>query len=126
MEAFARAVQKNSAFRALCRPLASTWVNLSGYRRLGLRYDDLLREETPIIQEAISRLPREEVDGRVYRHKRAFQLSLSHAELPRSEWTKPQDDYAYLQPIIDEVAAEHAERDAFNSMATTTTTTTKK
>ncbi|KAJ1751053.1 Cytochrome b-c1 complex subunit 7 [Coemansia sp. RSA 1290] len=114
MEAVARAVQNNGAFRAICRPLANTWVNLAGYRRL--RYDDLLREETPIIQEAISRLNREETDGRVYRHKRAFQLSLSHQELPSSQWTKPEDDYKYLQPIIEQVTAEQAERDAFNSM----------
>ncbi|KAJ2156912.1 Cytochrome b-c1 complex subunit 7 [Coemansia sp. RSA 552] len=118
MEAVARVVQNNSAFRALCRPLASTWVNLSGYRRLGLRYDDLLREETPIIQEAIGRLSRAETDGRVYRQKRAFQLSLSHQELPVPQRTKPEDDYKYLQPLIEEVRLEQEERDAFNSMAT--------
>ncbi|KAJ2704412.1 Cytochrome b-c1 complex subunit 7 [Coemansia spiralis] len=117
MEAIAHSLQNNGAFRALCRPLAGTWVKLSGYRRLGLRYDDLLREETPIIQEAIGRLNRTETDWRVYRQKRAFQLSLSHQELPREQWTKPQDDYQYLQPLIAEVTAEHAERDAFNSMA---------
>ncbi|KAJ2497001.1 Cytochrome b-c1 complex subunit 7 [Coemansia sp. RSA 1972] len=118
MEAVARALQNNAAFRAACRPLAKTWVGLSGYRRLGLRYDDLLLEETPIIQEAISRLNRQEVDGRIYRHKRAFQLSLSHQELGSSQWTKPEDDYQYLQPLIEEVTAEAAERDAFNSMKT--------
>ncbi|KAI9499881.1 Cytochrome b-c1 complex subunit 7 [Coemansia spiralis] len=116
LEPIARAVQKNTAFRALCRPFANTWVNLSGYRRLGLRYDDLLREEMPIIQEAIARLNRDETDARVYRQKRAFQLSLSHQELPRSAWTKPEDDYKYLQPLIEDVRLEQAERDAFNSM----------
>ncbi|KAJ2382083.1 Cytochrome b-c1 complex subunit 7 [Coemansia sp. RSA 2559] len=116
MESIARALQNNAAFRALCRPFASTWVNLAGYRRLGLRYDDLLREETPIVQEAISRLNREEIDTRNYRHRRAFQLSLSHSELPRSEWTKPEEDYKYLQPLIEEVRLEQVEREAFNSM----------
>ncbi|KAI7822451.1 cytochrome b-c1 complex subunit 7 [Kickxella alabastrina] len=116
LEPIARAVQSNSAFRAICRPLSSAWVNLSGYRRYGMRYDDLLREETPIIQEAIARLNRDETDGRVYRQKRAFQLSLSHQELPLTQWTKPQDDYKYLQPLIEEVRLEHVERDAFNSM----------
>ncbi|KAJ1881604.1 Cytochrome b-c1 complex subunit 7 [Coemansia sp. RSA 486] len=116
LEPIARAVQTNGAFRAICRPLASTWVNLSGYRRLGLRYDDLLREETPIIQEALARLNREESDGRVYRHRRAFQLSLSHQELPSSQWTQAKDDYKYLQPLVEEVRLEHEERDAFNSM----------
>ncbi|KAJ2491912.1 Cytochrome b-c1 complex subunit 7 [Coemansia sp. RSA 2050] len=116
LEGVARAFQANSVFRALCRPLSNTWVNLSGYRRLGLRYDDLLREETPIIQEAISRLNREEIDTRNYRHRRAFQLSLSHQELPSSQWTKPEDDIKYLQPLIEEVSQEYAERDAFNSM----------
>ncbi|KAJ2818548.1 Cytochrome b-c1 complex subunit 7, partial [Coemansia erecta] len=50
--------------------------------------------------------------------KRAFQLSLSHQELAGPQWTKPEDDYQYLQPLIEEVAAEAAERDAFNSMKT--------
>ncbi|KAJ1661914.1 Cytochrome b-c1 complex subunit 7 [Coemansia sp. RSA 1813] len=117
MEPIARAFQNNAAFRAMCRPFANTWVNLAGYRRLGLRYDDLLREETPIIQEAISRLNREEIDRRNYRHRRAFQLSLSHQELPRSMWTKPEDDCKYLQPLIEEVRLEQVERDAFNSMS---------
>ncbi|KAJ1729207.1 Cytochrome b-c1 complex subunit 7 [Coemansia sp. BCRC 34490] len=116
MESVARVLQNNTAFRAIVRPLANTWVNLSGYRRLGLRYDDLLREETPIIQEAISRLSRDEIDARNFRHRRAFQLSLSHQELPSPQWTKPQDDYKYLQPLIEDVRLEQAERDAFNSM----------
>ncbi|KAJ2805567.1 Cytochrome b-c1 complex subunit 7 [Coemansia furcata] len=116
LEAVARTLQANGAFRAICRPIASTWVNLAGYRRLGLRYDDLLREETPIIQEAISRLNREEIDLRNYRHRRAFQLSLSHQELPGPQWTKPEDDVQYLQPLIEEVSQEYSERDAFNSM----------
>lgn len=76
----------------------------------------MLREETPVFQEAISRLTREETDLRMYRHKRAMQLSLSHQELPRSEWTKPGDDYKYLQPLIEEVRLEQVERDEFNSM----------
>ncbi|KAJ2834632.1 Cytochrome b-c1 complex subunit 7 [Coemansia furcata] len=100
LEAVARTLQANGAFRAICR----------------LRYDDLLREETPIIQEAISRLNREEIDLRNYRHRRAFQLSLSHQELPSPQWTKPEDDVQYLQPLIEEVSQEYAERDAFNSM----------
>ncbi|KAJ2509262.1 Cytochrome b-c1 complex subunit 7 [Coemansia sp. RSA 2052] len=83
-----------------------------------MRYDDLLREETPIIQEAISRLSREEIDLRNYRHRRAFQLSLSHQELPSPQWTKAEDDVKYLQPLIEEVRQEYAERDAFNSMRT--------
>ncbi|KAJ2901082.1 Cytochrome b-c1 complex subunit 7 [Coemansia aciculifera] len=112
----ARTMEANGLFRAMCRPLANTWVNLAGYRRLGLRYDDLLTEETPVIQEAISRLNREEIDLRNYRHRRAFQLSLSHQELPSSEWTKAKDDVKYLQPLIAEVSQEYAERDAFNSM----------
>ncbi|ORX71634.1 cytochrome b-c1 complex subunit 7 [Linderina pennispora] len=118
MEAIGRAVQTNSAFRAIVRPLANTWVNLSGYRRLGLRYDDLIAEESPIAQEAISRLSRQEIDGRNIRHRHAFQLSLAHQEYPRAKWTKAEDDYAYLRPLIEEVRLEFAERDAFNSMTT--------
>jgi len=83
-----------------------------------LRYDDILREETDIIREAINRLPEEELYGRVFRMKQGFQYSLSHTIATPDKKLKPEDDIRYLTPVIDEVAAEFAEREDFNVMYT--------
>lgn len=78
-----------------------------GYRQLGLKYEDLLPEETPAMQLALKRLPPKEAYDRVFRLRRAFQvrffvsskavgtvdantqyqLSLSHQILPKEQWT---------------------------------------
>ncbi len=83
---------------------------------IGLRYDDVLREETDIIREAVNRLPDNEGYERVYRMKCAFQYSLSHTIATKEGTLKPEDDIRYLTPIIDEVAAEFAEKDDFNNI----------
>lgn len=46
-----------------------------GYRQLGLRYEDLLPEENDITQLALKRLPPKESYDRVFRLRRAFQVS---------------------------------------------------
>jgi ubiquinol-cytochrome c reductase subunit 7 len=105
-----------SALHAILRPFSGAYANAAGYRRLGLLYDDLLIEETEAMQEAIRRLPESEQIARAYRFRRAFQLTIQHAELPKSEWTKPEEDIRYLTPILEEVKREFAEREAFNHM----------
>lgn len=56
---------------------------------LGLRYDDLLAEESELVQEALRRLeiaePRAAYD-RAYRIRVAQQCSLSHQLLPKDKW----------------------------------------
>lgn len=74
----------------------------------------MLREETDIIREAVNRLPDNEGYERVYRMKVAFQYSLSHTIATKDATLKPEDDIRYLTPIIDEVAAEFAEKEDFN------------
>ncbi|KAI9594126.1 cytochrome b-c1 complex subunit 7 [Syncephalis fuscata] len=106
----------NSMLASLLKPFAGAFANAAGYRRLGLRYDDLLIEETDAVQEAIRRLPEEEQLARAYRFRRAFQLSLQHSELPKAEWTKPEEDIRYLSPVVEQVEREFAERKAFDSM----------
>ncbi|KAG0370408.1 ubiquinol-cytochrome c reductase complex 14 kDa protein [Gamsiella multidivaricata] len=98
------------------QPVANAFVNAAGYRKLGLRYDDILREETDIIREATNRLPDEEVYERVFRMKTAFQYSLSHTVATKENILKPEDDVRYLTPLIDEVAAEFSERADFNNI----------
>ena len=52
------------------------------------RYDDCIDvEETPNGQLALKRLSDKESYNRVYRIRRAMQLSLSHKILPKEQWT---------------------------------------
>jgi hypothetical protein len=48
-------------------------------------------EETPVVQEALRRLPKDVLAARTFRHKRAFQVSLTHSELPQEYWVKPEE-----------------------------------
>ena len=58
----------------------------------GLQYDDLLAEESEIVQEALRRLeiadPHAAYD-RAYRIRVAQQCSLSHQLLPKDKWVTP-------------------------------------
>ena len=93
---------------------SATMVSLSkkyqasmGYRKLGLRLDDLIPDENGIVQEAIHRLsvsiyiycnsfshifsqPREYQD-RIYRFRRALLASSHQDDLPKEEWTTEED-----------------------------------
>ncbi|KAI0003252.1 cytochrome b-c1 complex subunit 7 [Russula compacta] len=97
-------------------PIANWYANLSGYRRLGLRYDDLLVEERPDVERALSRLTPGETYDRAYRFKRASQASVLHKELPKSEWIKPEEDARYLKPHVLEVAKEDEERRVWDTI----------
>ncbi|KAF9066892.1 cytochrome b-c1 complex subunit 7 [Rhodocollybia butyracea] len=91
-------------------PVAQWYANVSGYRKYGLRYDDLIMEENEDVQRAIKRLtPREQYD-RAYRFKRASHASVLHAPLDKSQWTTPEQDVRYLSPHIVEVEKEEKER----------------
>ncbi|KAG0348500.1 Cytochrome b-c1 complex subunit 7 [Podila humilis] len=109
-------VKASKFLNGLLQPVASAFINASGYRKLGMRYDDLLREETDIIREALNRLPDNDSYERYYRMKQGFQYSLSHTIATKETALKPEDDIRYLTPIIDEVAAEFAEREDFNNI----------
>ncbi|WVZ62368.1 hypothetical protein U9M48_012126 [Paspalum notatum var. saurae] len=66
-------------------PLARLHRNAvaSRLRKYGLRYDDLYDPYSDLdIKEALARLPREVVDARNQRLKRAMDLSLKHLYLP--------------------------------------------
>ncbi|KAL4927217.1 ubiquinol--cytochrome-c reductase subunit 7 [Aspergillus undulatus] len=91
-------------------PIANWYVDAAGYRRLGLRADDLIPEENMVVQTALKRLPPKEAYDRIFRIRRAFQCSISHTLLPPEEHTKPSEDVEYLSPIIREIEKEAAER----------------
>ena len=48
-------------------------------------------EDTPELIEAVRRLPEEEQNLRMFRMKRALDLSMKHQVLPKEEWTKPDE-----------------------------------
>jgi len=101
------------------KPLANWYTNAAGYRRLGLRADDLIPEESETVLLALKRLPPKEAYDRVFRMRRAFQCSLSHQLLPKEEHTKPEEDVPYLTPLIAEIEAELKEREDLEAMVVT-------
>jgi len=96
--------------------LANWYCDAAGYRKLGLRSDDLIPEENDTVQLALKRLPPKEAYDRVFRLRRAFQASLAHQLLPPDQQTKPHEDVKYLTPIIKEIEAENQERDDLEEM----------
>merc|ERR1711935_321120 len=92
----------------------SKWMYYASYfPQLGLRADDTL-QETPIVQEALRRLPEQEQDARMFRIMRSFDLSTKKIILPKDEWTQFEEDTQYLKPYIDQVKKEMAEKKEWN------------
>ncbi|KAI5963211.1 QCR7 [Candida pseudojiufengensis] len=92
----------------IVKPIAKAFTSYAGYREMGLKFNDLLMEENPIMQTAIKRLPPSESYARNYRILSAMQLSLSHQILSPEKALKPEEDDHYLIPYILE-----AEKEAF-------------
>ncbi|KAK3996678.1 cytochrome b-c1 complex subunit 7 [Cladorrhinum sp. PSN332] len=101
----------------LFKPLTSWYTGASGYRQLGLRADDLISEENETVLKALRRLPPKEAYDRIYRLRRATQLSLQQKVLPKNEWTKAEEDVPYLGPLLRLLDAELKERDALDTLA---------
>jgi len=97
------------------KPIADRYADLSGYRKLGLRAEDLIMEENPVVQKAISRLSERERYDRVYRLRVAMNCSMLHNHLPKDQQLKIEDDTTYLSPLIQEIESENAERKLFDS-----------
>ncbi|KAF7726575.1 Cytochrome b-c1 complex subunit 7 [Apophysomyces ossiformis] len=112
-------VQGSKFLSGILKPVSKVYASAAGYQQIGLRYDDLLAEESDLVKEALRRLeiadPLAAYD-RAYRIRVAMQCSLSHTLLPKDQWTTPEKDIRYLQPYIDEVSAEYAEREAFDNI----------
>lgn len=97
-------------------PLAEWYHTKMGYRQLGLRYEDLLMEESEVVQLALKRLPPREAYDRVFRIRRAFQvwkpmyaghgmhllnlvqLTMTHQILPEEEWTPVEEVRSSICP----------------------------
>ncbi|KAI0807253.1 ubiquinol-cytochrome-c reductase complex subunit 6 [Fomes fomentarius] len=113
----APAIRRNRGVYAWVKPIADWYANVSGYRKIGLKYDDLLVEERPDVERALERLtPREQYD-RAFRFKRAFQCAILHDDLPKEQWIKAEEDTRYLKPHVQEVEKEDQERRKWDNIA---------
>ncbi|KAK4138905.1 14 kDa subunit of cytochrome bd ubiquinol oxidase [Trichocladium antarcticum] len=112
----AAGVAKRPWLMKLLTPIASWYTNAAGYRQMGLRADDLISEEDETVLKALSRLPARESYDRIYRIRRAQQLSLQQKILPKAEWTKAAEDQPYLSPILEQLAAEASEKTALDTL----------
>ncbi|RQM05502.1 hypothetical protein DH86_00001531 [Scytalidium sp. 3C] len=95
---FTSFVVKRPWLKNALTPLSNWYCNAAGYRKLGLRQDDLIPEESDLVLQALKRLPPKEAYDRVFRLRRAFQ------------------DYPYLSPIIKELEAEAKERHELDTL----------
>ncbi|XP_059841212.1 cytochrome b-c1 complex subunit 7-like isoform X3 [Hypanus sabinus] len=81
----ARAPVKASA--GLLPKLRKWYYNAAGFNKLGLLRDDTLHEDDDV-KEAVRRLPENLYNDRVFRIKRALDLSMKHQILPKEMWVK--------------------------------------
>lgn len=102
--------------RSIFVPTAKFFVSQAGYRNLGLKFDDIIHDENPIVEKAISRLPKSELYARNFRTLTCAQLSITHHLLPKEEAVKSEEDMPYLLPYILEVEAEAAEKQQLDNI----------
>ncbi|XP_040909004.1 cytochrome b-c1 complex subunit 7 [Toxotes jaculatrix] len=86
------------------------YYNLCGFNKLGLVRDDTLYEDSDV-KEALRRLPETVYNERMFRIKRALDLSMKQQILPKEQWTKYEEDVRYLSPYLNEVIRERKERE---------------
>ncbi|XP_045914404.1 cytochrome b-c1 complex subunit 7 [Micropterus dolomieu] len=86
------------------------YFNMCGFNKLGLMRDDTIYEDLDV-KEALRRLPEQQYNDRIFRVKRALDLSMKQQILPKDQWTKYEEDVHYLSPYLDEVIRERKERE---------------
>jgi len=98
------------------KPVSLWYANLAGYRRMGLKYDDLLIEERDDVQKALGRLSTREAYDRAFRIKQASQASVLHQDLPKDKWVPASEDARYLKPRVLEATKEDLERQKWDNL----------
>uniref|UniRef100_A0A8B9RLQ5 Cytochrome b-c1 complex subunit 7 n=1 Tax=Astyanax mexicanus TaxID=7994 RepID=A0A8B9RLQ5_ASTMX len=86
------------------------YYNACGFNKLGLMHDDTIYENGDV-KEAIRRLPEPVYNDRIFRIKRALDLSMKQQILPKTQWTKYEEDVRYLEPYLKEVVRERQEKE---------------
>ncbi|XP_068706200.1 cytochrome b-c1 complex subunit 7-like [Montipora capricornis] len=109
-----KVIRQLSFFQKVKSAFMNWYIYACGYRQLGLFAEDLIMDDHPDVAEAIKRLPPEVQDLRLFRLKRACDLTMKHIILPEDQWTKPQEDVSYLFPYVDLVKKERLEREKWD------------
>jgi len=109
-------IRSSRSLKRIVTPIAHWYANVMGYRRMGLKYDDLQMEELPEVQRALGRLTPREAYDRAYRMKLSLHASTLHKDLPNEQWVSAKDDVRYLKPHIESVLKENEERAAWDNM----------
>ncbi|CDO92692.1 unnamed protein product [Kluyveromyces dobzhanskii CBS 2104] len=109
-------ILRTPALAKVIVPVAHQFINISGYRKMGLRCDDLIDEENELAQTALRRLPADDSYARIYRIINAHQLSLTHHLLPKNKWTKAEEDVPYLTPYLLEAEAHVKEKEELDNL----------
>ncbi|XP_075995459.1 cytochrome b-c1 complex subunit 7 [Genypterus blacodes] len=104
------AARAPAASRKLLVGFSKWYYNLCGFNQLGLMRDDTI-EENADVKEALRRIPENMYYDRMFRIKRALDLSMKMQILPKTEWTKYDEDVLYLTPYVNEVIREREERE---------------
>ncbi|XP_061598452.1 cytochrome b-c1 complex subunit 7 [Cololabis saira] len=86
------------------------YYNLCGFNKFGLMRDDTMYEDEDV-KEALRRLPETVYNDRMFRIKRALDLSMKQSILPKEQWTQYEQDVHYLSPYLDEVIRERKEKE---------------
>lgn len=116
LEAIRKVILAKPLLRSIFLPASRVFTDLAGYRKMGLKTEDLFAEENEVMATALRRLPAEESYKRVYRIATAMQLSLTQQILPKNQWLKPEEDTAYLIPYLLEAEAQIKERQELDNM----------
>nr|XP_042140171.1 cytochrome b-c1 complex subunit 7-like [Peromyscus maniculatus bairdii] len=93
------------------------YYNAAGFNKLGLMQDDTIYEIEDV-KETIRRLPENIYNDRMFRIKRALDLTMRHQILPKEQWTKYEEveqDKFYLEPYLKEVIRERKEKNGRRS-----------
>ncbi|KAH3684603.1 hypothetical protein WICPIJ_004434 [Wickerhamomyces pijperi] len=109
-------ILRTPLLRSIFVPTSHFFIKQAGYREIGLKLDDLIFDETPVVQKALSRLPAKESYARNFRTLTAAQCAITHHLLPKEQWVKAEEDTPYLLPYLLEVEAEVAEREALDNI----------
>ena len=109
-----KAVSSLSLGQRLWNSLSAWTIKASGYQKLGnlinlanshetesiknittgLLREDLYNEDDADVREAIRRLPEKEQQLRLFRLKRAIDLSMKHSLLPKEQWTSTEQVFS--------------------------------
>jgi ubiquinol-cytochrome c reductase subunit 7 len=79
-------------------------------------YDDLIPEESELVQEALRRLTPQQRADRLYRFRRALNISVKKTDLPKEMWIQPAEDVSYLGPILKQIEAELDTRHNYDNL----------